>query len=136
MTTNHSIDTSTDPWTSFFKPAKTLKSCFFSGGRSVGADSEHRGRGEQEDGGGRVSVLQTGSGLHGGVPENTRDTALPLPLLPRRTQEQQGTGTAAPALSSFFVSIIALIHIQGEHANCPLILVQLNRGLFARLLRV
>ena len=59
---HNSIETSPLPWTSFFKPTQTLKSCSFFFLRSVGADPEHRGRGEQEDGGGRVSVLQTGSG--------------------------------------------------------------------------
>lgn len=59
---------------------------------SVGADPEHRGGGEQEDRRGGVSVLQAGSQLPWRESETTRDPAVPLPLLPRRAQEQQGPG--------------------------------------------
>lgn len=67
---------------------------------SAGDDPEHRGGGEQEDRRGGVSVLQAGSGLPRRQSESARDPAVPLPLLPRRTQEQQGPGNGA---LSFYV---------------------------------
>lgn len=63
--------------------------------RSVGADPEHRGGGEQEDRRGGVSVLQAGSQLPRRQSETTRDSAVPLHLLPRRAQEQQGPGSSS-----------------------------------------
>lgn len=60
---------------------------------SAGADPEHRGGGEQEDRGGGVSILQAGSQLPRGKSATARDSAVTLPLLPRRAQEQQGPGS-------------------------------------------
>lgn len=62
---------------------------------SAGADPEHRGRGEQKDGRGGVSVLQAGSQLPRRESKTTGDPAVPLPLLPRRAQEQQGPGSVS-----------------------------------------
>lgn len=62
---------------------------------SAGADPEHCGRGEHQDGRGRVSVLQTGSLLPGRDSEAAGDSAVALPLLPRRAQEHQGPGSFA-----------------------------------------
>lgn len=69
---------------------------------SAGADPEHRGGGEPKDGRGGVSVLQAGSLLPRWESKTTRDPAVPLHLLPRRAQEQQGPGS---------VSLLSLIDL-------------------------
>lgn len=76
---------------------------------SAGADPEHRGRGKQEDRRGGVSVLQAGSHLPWWKSKTTRDPAVPLYLLPRRAQKQQGPGS---------VSLLALIDLQGLWFVC------------------
>lgn len=73
---------------------------------SVGAYPEHRGRGEQEDRRGGVPVLQAGSQLPRGESEATRDPAVPLPLLPRRAQEQQGPGSGS-LLSLIYLWVVS-----------------------------
>lgn len=60
----------------------------------AGADPEHCGRGEQEDRGGRMPVLQTGPDLPRREPEITRNPTVPLHILPWRAQEQQGPGSS------------------------------------------
>lgn len=76
---------------------------------SAGADPEHRGRGKQEDRRGGVSVLQAGSQLPWWKSKTTRDPPVPLYLLPRRAQKQQGPGS---------VSLLALIDLQGLWFVC------------------